>query len=100
MNRTIGFTIASAMLLALGSATPVFAQSAGGNAGGGSGGDNSTVTSCKTSLDREQLAVTAARDPAKQAAANQELTAAKDAMAKGDQTACLAHLQKIDAALK
>ncbi len=97
MKRTTSITLASAMLLAMATVTPTFAQSAGS---GGAGGDNSTATSCKTSLDRQQLAVTAARDPAKQAAANQELTAAKDAMTKGDETACLAHLQKIDAALK
>ncbi len=85
MNGAIRMTLAATTLLALASATPVFAQ--------GSGGDDWTTMSCGDNLERQQLAVSAERDPARQANATQDLTMAKNLLAQGNISACAADLQ-------
>ncbi len=92
MNGVIRLTLAATTLLALASATPVFAQ--------GSGGDDSTAESCQNNLERQQLAVTAEKDPSRQTTAAQDLTMAKNSLELGNTSACFADVQQSEVDLR
>jgi hypothetical protein len=81
----IRLTLASTMLLAMASATPVFAES---------GGDDSAIAICQNNLVSQQLAVTAEKDPARHEASNGDLAKARSALTHGNGTGCLAALQQ------
>ncbi len=91
MKRTMMASVAVTMLLGLAPLSPVLAQG---------GGDNSSVTICKTRLEKAQVDMANPKNSAKATKAADEYAAAKDAMAQGNATSCLAHLDKVDTAMK
>ncbi len=91
MKHISGGLLAMGLLFAV---APAYAQQSPGSSGSSQSGPNSVkdpLTTCQAELVAADEAVKGATDPAKKAAATQEIAMAKDQMAKSQLNACLLH---------